>query len=239
MATFGRMPNLVIDHGNTNCKIATFNERQLVDIQLFESSDSKAIEGFINSANTDRGIYASVSDQHLNLEPHILTFDSSMSLPFEMSYDTPETLGLDRIAAAAGAYAVNTESDHLVIDIGTCMTVDVLSAQNGFEGGSIAPGLHLRLKSMHEGTGRLPLIEEVNPTGWIGKSTVESMTNGSVNGMEMEIMGRISRFHDHYPNGLVHLTGGDMELFAEVLKNHIFADPNLVLKGLNEILLFN
>ena len=122
----------------------------------------------------------------------------------------------------------------------TCITYDILDHDNVYLGGAISPGIGIRLKALHEFTGRLPIIEPVEgEVELIGDSTQSSILSGVYNGIKQELEGVIKAYDLQY-NGLnVVLTGGDMKRFDLAVKNRIFADDFLVLKGLNEIIRYN
>ena len=163
-------------------------------------------------------------------------FDHSSELPIKRGYATPETLGLDRIAAVVGAVMQCPDKAVLIVDAGTCVTYDLLTADGTFAGGNIAPGIRLRLRAMHEHTGKLPLIDDAGETPEIGFSTETAMRAGAVLGVAYEIEGYIARLNKVYPDLFVFLTGGDALKLAAKIKSRIFVDENLVLTGLNRIL---
>ena len=168
--------------------------------------------------------------------PYFLKFDHSSELPIKIGYATPETLGLDRIAAVVGAVMQCPDKAVLIVDAGTCVTYDLLTADGTFAGGNIAPGIRLRLRAMHEHTGKLPLIDDAGETPEIGFSTETAMRAGAVLGVAYEIEGYIARLNKVYPDLFVFLTGGDALKLAAKIKSRIFVDENLVLTGLNRIL---
>jgi type III pantothenate kinase len=165
--------------------------------------------------------------------------DHHTKIPVKNKYDTPETLGKDRIAAVSAAYKLFTKNNHLVIDIGTCMTLDFVTKAGNYLGGNISPGVNLRLRAMHEFTSSLPLVKFDKTKKLLGKSTNEAIKNGAVYGITTEIESYIRRLEIKYDNINVILTGGDATFFGELIDYQIFVDPNLVLKGLNEILKIN
>ena len=130
---------------------------------------------------------------------------------------------------------------YLIIDFGTCIKYDVLSAEGVYKGGAISPGVQMRFKSMHQMTGRLPLIKEweENEENWPGLDTRSSMVSGVIQGIQAEIMRYMDITNEHYNNLTVIATGGDFGFFDKVFKNIIFANPYLTLQGLHEILLYN
>jgi type III pantothenate kinase len=193
----------------------------------------------------DAAIFSSVNENtnvlvanawHID-KKYVLTH--TLPLPIINSYATPETLGVDRLASVCGARTLFPTEASLVIDSGTCITYDFIDADGVYKGGAIAPGLSMRLRAMHEFTARLPLVEVNENAILIGNSTVSCIQSGALNGMIAEIEGTISRYQVHYPQLRVILCGGDTHFFENNLKGTIFAVQNLVLRGLNSILLHN
>jgi type III pantothenate kinase len=236
------MKNLVVDVGNTSTKVGIFENAEWAEEHVFLGPIE--LEEFISTTQADAMIVSSVRQHpHLLLErarhiPQHFLLTAQLSLPITNAYATPETLGMDRLAAVCGARTLFPNQNCLVIDCGTCITYDFIDATSTYLGGSIAPGLSMRLRAMHEFTARLPLVkpEEVD---LIGNSTVTCMQSGVLNGMRAEIEGTIGRYQQHYPELRVILCGGDMHFFENNLKGAIFAVQNLVLRGLNSILLHN
>ena len=163
--------------------------------------------------------------------------DGSTPLPIVNLYSTPHTLGTDRISSVIGAYyEAGCSSAVLCIDSGTAITYDIVNAKGQYIGGNISPGQDMRFRSLHEFTSRLPLINSEGEKGEIGNSTETAIRNGVMNGINYEIQSYISHFRKKYRGLNVFFTGGNAENFADKSKNYIFADQNLVLKGLNIIL---
>lgn len=161
--------------------------------------------------------------------------DASVRMPLVIDYDTPETLGADRIAAALGASLLFPGQDCLIFDFGTAITVDYVSADGRFTGGNISPGLSMRLEAMHGHTSRLPLVTPADPVRMYGRSTVEAVSNGAVLG----IMFEVERYIASNPGCRIIFTGGDSLFFAKKLKSSIFVICNLVLTGLSKMALLN
>jgi type III pantothenate kinase len=168
-----------------------------------------------------------------------LVVNNSTRLPFKNLYKTPETLGTDRIAAAAGAKTLYTQADCLAIDAGTCVTFDFIDAGDNYYGGSISPGISMRFKALHNFTARLPLVNKKERTELIGANTEESIQSGVMNGIASEVDGMIASYKSIYPELKVIICGGDAPFFETNLKQSIFAVPELVLIGLNRILEYN
>lgn len=194
----------------------------------------------------NRWIFSSVKDRKEQIaaifqDVDLLVLDRSTPVPLVLDYDTPETLGMDRLAAAVGAYHLYPNETILVIDAGSCITYDIVEA-GAYKGGVIAPGLKMRMRAMNHFTSRLPDISiewQDIPLRSPGKSTKECMVNGAYIGMVHEIDGYVEQYMKEYPGLAVILTGGDAIHFESKLKAPIFANLNLVLIGLNRILNHN
>lgn len=162
------------------------------------------------------------------------------NLPFGLDYNSPETLGMDRLAAAAGARSLFPDGPLLVVDVGSCMTYDFISDENVYMGGVISPGIDMRLRAMHEFTSALPEVTLGNDyqSVTIGKTTVECLLAGSVEATAHELKGFIHSLSHHKELQIV-ITGGRREYLAKRIENNTFVAPNLVLIGLNKIRLLN
>jgi type III pantothenate kinase len=235
--------NLVVDYGNTAAKVGIFNQHELKHEYTFLNVDE--LTTFLSSVKAENGILSSVSQEIEALQqamthiPIQFVLNHQLPLPIKNDYATPETLGVDRLAGVCGAKSMFPHDPCLVIDCGTCVTYDFVTADKIFLGGMIAPGLRMRLKAMHAFTARLPEVE-INPhVDLTGKSTETCLQSGAFNGMLAEIEGIISRYQGQYPQVRVILCGGDTHFFENKLKGAIFAVQNLVLRGLNSILLHN
>jgi type III pantothenate kinase len=237
------MTNLVVDAGNTFIKIAVFNHRQLA--AQFQYESEVQLESVLSAYVINNIIIGSVTSlpvellKFLKSKGQVLILDHKSRLPITNKYKTPETLGNDRLAAAVGSTSL-VEGPVLSIDAGTCIKLDFVNENKEYLGGSISPGLSMRLKAMHEYTSRLPLLElgEIDQE-LIGVDTMTSMLSGVLNGAIAEVNELVNMYKDSYPSLNVVLTGGDRAYFEKGLKNTTFVEPHLVLKGLNEILLFN
>lgn len=238
--------NLIIDIGNTCVKLVCFDGDRLVEERRSDKDDTAALAAFCRSHRFVSGIYSAVSDispEYLaalsSLPFGLMEFRSGVTpVPVENLYATPLTLGADRLAAAVAANAMQPGRDILIVDIGTCITVDIVSG-GSYLGGNISPGPAMRFKSLHEHTARLPLVCRRGNRPAFGSDTETAIRCGVIHGIQYEIEGYIRHFMDKYPGLFVYLTGGvhlDLQ-FSE--KFPIFADDFLVPKGLNEILKYN
>lgn len=245
---------LTIDIGNTKTKVAVFDGKQLLKHVVIEYFNRKDIDTLVAQFKVFEGVIVSSVNleeerriarllDEMDIKYHLLSYKSP--LPFEIDYLTPETLGKDRIAALAGAYAVGGVGNYLVIDCGTCNTYDLL-VDGHFVGGNIAPGLQMRLDAMHYFTAALPQcsIENVQlkmHNAQLGLTTHEAILNGAYWGVINEINGYIEKYSKKYNNLKVILTGGLFNLGiidnSSLLAPHssLFFDPMLVPKGLNFI----
>jgi type III pantothenate kinase len=184
------------------------------------------------------------------VEPEIIQFlsgnfeffielDHQTGLPIENIYETPETLGKDRLAAAVGANELFPNQNLLIIDAGTAITYDLVSEKNQFVGGNISPGLEMRFKALNRFTGKLPLVEYRDEFQPIGRNTIEAIRAGVQNGILFEMNETIGLFNRNYQNLQIIMTGGDSNFFERKLNYSIFVHFNITLIGLNRILEYN
>ncbi|MGB3776659.1 MAG: type III pantothenate kinase, partial [Leeuwenhoekiella sp.] len=165
--------------------------------------------------------------------------DHRVKVPFKNLYETPTTLGVDRVALMAAAVKNHPGQNVLVIDTGTCVTYDFKNKKEEYLGGSISPGLSMRFKALHQFTANLPLLTSQKSVKTIGKNTSEAIQSGVIYGISHEINGVINSYIEDYPDIEVILTGGDALFLSKTLKNGIFAHQNFLLEGLDYIMVFN
>ncbi|WP_455584744.1 type III pantothenate kinase [Bacteroides sp.] len=238
--------NLIIDIGNTVAKVALFEGVTLVNV-IYDSNQSlDCLENICVEYAIEKGIVATVidlnecvSERLSKLSVPLLWLGKDTPLPVINLYETPETLGYDRMAAVVAANEQFPDKDILVIDAGTCITYEFIDSQGQYHGGNISPGLQMRFKALHQFTGRLPLVTPLGRSLPLGKDTETAIRAGVRKGIEYEISGYITAMKHKYPELLVFLTGGDDFSFDTNVKSVIFADRFLVLKGLNRILNYN
>jgi type III pantothenate kinase len=233
---------LAIDVGNTRIKAAVFEGSTLLETFVFLKEElEKSIQNILNKyKKITHLVVASVSDvgkqAFSNFESAIkIHFVSHKdAFPFVNGYETPQTLGIDRMVLAAGATLQFPNQNRLVIDAGTCVTYDFIDENDNYLGGAISPGLRLRYEALHNYTAKLPLLTLENPKQFTAKSTSESIHSGVVHGLVCEIDGFINQYKAEYSNFIIILTGGDTEFLAKRLKNTIFANSNFLLESLNQ-----
>lgn len=238
--------NLVIDIGNTKVKVAVFELDTIITAVVCEEINLvKELKRISNQYAIKRSIVSSVKDineeylEELQKLPFLIILNTDTPLPFKNLYATPSTLGNDRIALAAAAVCIHTFKNTLVIDAGTCITYDFINAKNEYLGGAISPGIAMRYKSLHQYTGKLPLLSKNEEFNIIGTSTKSSIHSGIINGISCEIKGVIAQYKQDFGDLTIVLTGGDTKFLSKQLKNSIFANQNFILRGLNKILTFN
>lgn len=237
---------LIIDIGNTQTKLALFeNNSAIASYALYEKQDDK-IHELSKQYTIHRAIISSVKeiDEDLflllkNLNIQHINLTESTPLPIINCYASPKTLGKDRLAGVVGANNKYPNSNVLVIDAGTAITYDFITAKKEYLGGGISPGLQIRFKALHHYTDKLPLLAPEMQFSLMGTDTKTSIISGVQNGLIAEVDGIIDRYKNEYHAETIILTGGDAVFFDKKLKNTIFVDQNLILTGLNRILDYN
>ncbi len=239
--------NLVIDTGNTSTKIAVFNGDELLEHHQRERLVVGELEKLKeNYPDINSLIISSVvrQDEQVNKFcrtnfDHFIRLNYETKLPIKVLCETPQTLGNDRIADVVGVWKHFPNQDVLVIDAGSCITYDLITASGEYLGGNISPGLTMRFRALNNFTDQLPLVSRGESSRVLGKNTNEAIMLGVQHGLTQEVKGMITSVKQDYPNLKTVITGGDLPFFEKELKNLIFADPFLTLKGLNEILNYN
>jgi len=267
--------NLAIDIGNTTSKIALFDKNQLVEFN--DNVDLNKVISWINKKHIDKAIVSSVKKDNERLlksvSKHckIIELDHRTPLPINNLYETPQTMGMDRLAAVVGANHLYRENNCLVIDTGTCITFDFIDKNSNYHGGSISPGLDMKFIALNNFTDNLPLLKKgikeiegiaerrehgaersspgamryapsamrkgIKEFELIGKNTHDAIRRGVINGTLAELEGIISAYFSKFDDLTVILCGGDAKFFKTKIKAPIFVVPELVLIGLNRILL--
>ncbi len=238
-------PTLVIDIGNSGAKAACFDGDELLPpvARLTDDSDWSAIAERVTNLGVRNILYATVANvpEWRWLENWkangigVFALDRSRPLPFASDYSTPETLGQDRIAAVAGTLGC-IHTARLVVDAGSCVTLDLVDRHDRYLGGNISPGVGMRLRAMHEQTARLPLVAAGVPDATVGRSTEQALRHGGQLGVVYEIEGLHRRLLPAHPDLRLVLTGGDAPLLLSHFSLEVLHLPHLVLRGLNQIL---
>ena len=238
--------NLVVDIGNTLLKLAVFDGGRLVAQQCVGELREETFAGLLGGARAARAVVASTRGEAPAIveavrrhTDYLLEFTPATPVPIGNAYLTPATLGRDRLAAAVGAATLYPGRNALIVDFGTAVTLDFVSADGVFRGGCISPGMAMRFRALHEYTAALPLCDATDSAELLGRTTDEAVRLGVMNSLAFEIEGYIARMQGEIEDLCVIFTGGDTNFFATRIKNTIFANCNLVFWGLNRILEYN
>lgn len=239
--------NLCLDIGNSQIKAAVFDQINLLEIKRFSFPDAETElndlfdrytiqHGIIsNVARTDRLLLQLLQEQI----DHLILLNHNTAIPFVNSYSTPETLGVDRLALVAAGVSQFPGSNVLIIDAGSCITLDFVDSNGDYKGGAITLGINMRYKSVNAFTANLPLLEIPTNIPPVGNSTVNAIHLGILKGVIYELEGTIQTYRSQNEKLTVVLTGGNTNFLAKNLKSSIFAIPNFLLEGLNSILIHN
>lgn len=240
--------NLIIDIGNTQNKYAVFDNNKVIEawnVHIMGISEWKLkLKTFTEVkhsilSSVYEGNFLTIIRKSLTKKLGLIELSHTTPVPINNKYQTPETLGNDRLANAVGATIIFPKKNVLIIDMGTCIKYDFIDKKKNYHGGAISPGLQMRFKALKQFTYKLPLIESSKKFSLTGNSTEQSILSGVQNGIIFEINGMIAEYEKKNNELKVILTGGDAPFFANHLKSSIFAAPNLTLQGLNEILNYN
>jgi type III pantothenate kinase len=236
---------LVIDIGNTYTKVAVFEYNKILYNRQYQEVDSIIIKKILGDYRVNKAIISSVKknkEEWQNVlagNVPLIYFNTGMTSGITNHYLTPQTLGLDRLAAVIGAYILYPGKSSMVIDGGTCITYDWIDTAGNYFGGSISPGLNMRYKALNNYTAGLPLIKANEYfADRSGNDTTSAILSGVQNGIKYELEGFIESYKKNGEELNIVLSGGDSIFFDTLLKNSIFApyikiEPHLVLKGLN------
>jgi type III pantothenate kinase len=236
---------LCLDFGNTRLKAAIFNDREFMEELVLPDASPATLLQLLNLHQPTKSILSSVVLHPPEIEEllkkytlfHKLGHTSQLALTTPVG--KPETIGADRLAMGAAAVDMFPNQHNLAIGLGSCITYNFINNEHEFLGGSISPGMTMRFRSMNEYTALLPMIEPEHHFPLVGYDTKTNLLSGVILGMSKEIDGIIDAYSLKYSNFNVLLTGGDMPFFVPHLKNRIFADPNLIFKGLYAISEYN
>ena len=241
------MKTICIDAGNTFIKIALMEDGIILSLASFSLGDTEGLFSHVASLpSVDAGILSSVSvvnraiiDVVLQKAVNFIELTSATPIPIRNLYKTPETLGKDRLAAVVGAYTLFPDRDILVFDAGTALTIDFIDKEGNYHGGNISPGLNMRFRALHDYTKNLFLHTQTDDYVLLGDSSESAIVSGVQNGMVFEMNYYTNHFVKKFPNLVTILTGGDINFFANKIERYIFAEPNLVFIGLENIIKFN
>lgn len=247
------MKLLCIDEGNTCVKATWFETRASGDSTewlrplRYETVTMPAAE-YLRQNRPGIVLYCSVASHQSEWaralreagDIRVERLNAETELPIEICYDSRQTLGADRVAVACGALEIaktRGAETCLVVDAGTAVTMDVV-ADGRFEGGVIAPGLRLRLESLHQFTAKLPRVNAEGDCPRFGYSTETAIRAGAVHGIVAEVADALAFLRRRYPEAPVIVTGGDTTLIAPGLKERdieCIQTPGLLAQGMIKI----
>lgn len=232
---------LCLDFGNTRQKGALFTNGEIEIIFTLGEDAEKDLKELVQQYKPDASILSSVIHHQKGLETFLAThtrfhlLSNTSRLPFTIPVGKPETVGADRLAIAAAAVHLFPGQNVLVIALGSCVTYNFINQDAQLLGGAISPGMHMRFRAMHEFTAKLPLAGGDWNVPLIGYDTITNLQSGVVLGMAKEMDGFMAEYKERFSNFNALLTGGDLSFYQSHLKNKIFADPDLIFKGLYAI----
>jgi len=232
---------LCFDFGNTRRKCAVFKKAEIDKVFVLKDDSDETIQTLINEFQPAKSILSSVIDHNPRMEELLAKqtkfhkLSHLTKLAFTTPVGKPETIGADRLALTAAAVHFYPTKNNLVIGLGSCITYNFINKYHELVGGAISPGMEMRLKSMNHFTAKLPLVEADSNVPLIGYDTKTNILSGVILGIVYELDGFIDEYAKKFDNFNVLLTGGDIVHLASHLKNKIFADPDLIFKGLYAI----
>jgi len=225
-------------------KLALFLDKELIRQEAIEKISKEEINNFCSNESYVSSIVSSVRDlskYEIELLSDIgaIILNKDTPIPISSNYRSMQTLGSDRIAGVVGATMRFPKKNIWVFDAGTCLTMDFVDEHKIYHGGRISPGINMRFTALNKFTDKLPLVQIEDKAKFIGNDTNSSIISGVQNGIVDEVNTLLSEYTKQNNDFVVIFTGGDCFFFEKALKISIFADPFLVLRGLNEILDFN
>ena len=238
--------NLVVDIGNSLMKVSVVDGADVIDAQRLAVDADIDVRRLQASYPTLRkaivassGVAtASIASELRQAGLWVLEMTSTPPVPIGNDYLSPETLGVDRLAAAVGVVKCMGYDDCLIVDFGTAITIDLVEG-GVFKGGNISPGVRSRFRALHDYTQRLPECDPTDEVLTLGRNTRQAIEQGVMQGIVNEIEGYISSFMDKNAKIMLIFTGGDANFFDKRIKNAIFAKCDPVVCGLNTILEYN
>jgi type III pantothenate kinase len=236
---------LCFDFGNTRLKCGVFNNKELQEVLVLEDDTDATIQQLVQTYQPAKSILSSVVDHNPGIEAILANatrfhkLNHLSKIPVTTPVGKPQDIGADRLALVVAAVDLFPEKNNLVIGLGSAITYNFINKYHEFVGGGISPGMEMRLKSLNLFTAKLPVVQKDWNLPLIGYDTRTNILSGVILGMAKEIDGMIDLYDERYGNFNVVLTGGDAPYFVYHLKNKIFADPNLIFKGLYAISEYN
>lgn len=242
------MTNLILDIGNTNTKLAICKDRQILFSETKRKIHTSKIAQYLDVYQVTHSIFSNVSRMTIEAESllqdrtQMTALSSHVKQRLAQQYNTPESLGTDRLAGIIAATTLSKALNILVVDAGSCITYDLINKQDGYKGGCISPGICMRFNALHSYTGHLPLVQTYQDVQEAqGHDTNSALQIGVLQGVYFEVLGFIQKYSQLYAPLHMMITGGDAAFLYDRLQNTQFArnlriEPHLVIIGLNQIL---
>ena len=233
--------NLTIDIGNTHTKLGFFDSLKLKTVLKFSITETIPWQSILDTHKITHSILCQVGNIQSDLKmlynnTQCVEVNHNLKLPFTSDYDPFTNLGIDRVVGLAAAAYLFPRENVLIIDAGTCITYDFITAKAHHTGGVISPGLMMRYQAMHRFTNQLPKLEIQQPSYFPPTNTNQAMHHGVITSVIAEIEAIISRFETSISTFRIILTGGDAGFLSKRVKNGILADENFLAVGLNILL---
>jgi type III pantothenate kinase len=247
---------LALDAGNSNITIGAFENRELIGRWRLRTIHEQTADEWgvlmrnlfalasLDLARVDGIIIASVvptldapltgmSERYFHTTPLFVTPDTNIGL--KVLYDNPREVGADRVVNGVAAFQ-RYGGPAVVVDLGTTINFDVVSANAEYLGGMICPGIGMSISGLFAKTARLPMVDFREPARLIGKNTVNSIQSGLYYGFAGLIDGIVERvIAELGPKTTVIATGGQARLIAQVSRTVKEINEDLTLEGLEII----
>jgi type III pantothenate kinase len=240
------MPSyLLVDNSNSFTKFALSSETVVGEVRKLPTEElcPDSIRTLLQGWSFEVAALCSVVPLKGTLLREVLTptplvmVGPSVDLGIGIDYPEPKSIGADRLANAVAAAFLH-QTPAVVVDFGTALTFDIVSAEGNYLGGVIAPGLEAMTDYLHQRTALLPKIALLEPPGIIGKSTRDAMLAGAVygyRGLVREILGKLREVLEQGRPLKVVATGGYAELIAAGVPEIHAVEPLLTMEGLRLI----
>lgn len=247
---------LVIDIGNTNIVLGIFKGKQPVKTLRISTDISRGpayykriimksvrrqthppqIEGIIISSVVPKALKVIKQALRLAFSIKPLVLGENAKVPIRNEYRRPSQVGQDRLINAFAALKIYKRKPVIIVDFGTAVTIDVVSAKGAYLGGVIVPGVELSIENLTRRAALLPKINIRKPKDVLGRSTAESMLSGIFYGYAALCDGVIERLKKRFKSKpLVIATGGHAKLLSSYCTKIDRIDTQLTLKGLSLI----
>jgi type III pantothenate kinase len=247
---------LALDVGNTNITVGMFRDGELADhrrlrtvreqtsdewgillmsLLRYASLEPADVDGIIVSSVVPplNSALAEMAERYFHVAALFVTAKTNTGLT--ILYDNPYEVGADRLVNGVAALH-KYGGPCVIVDLGTAITFDALSANSEYLGGIIAAGIGISAEALFNRTARLPLVDFRKPRSVIGTNTVASMQSGLYYGAIGAIDGMIERLiHELGPETKAIANGGQAQLIAGGSRYIRHVDENLTLDGLRII----